>query len=211
MKKLKLILNFNKLLNKIRGNKISSKKNNYIIKGVNVIDNHLKISLRNPDLEKDYYLKIGNNSMISGNFIFETNTGQINIGSNTFIGGSLFICIDGIDIGDDVLISWNCTFIDNNSHSIFWDFRKNDVNDWMKGIQEKKIGFYKDWKHVNHKKIIVKDKAWIGFNCIILKGVTIGEGAIIGSGSVVTHDVPDWTIVGGNPAVVIKKISENEI
>jgi acetyltransferase-like isoleucine patch superfamily enzyme len=56
----------------------------------------------------------------------------------------------------------------------------------------------------------VKDKVWIGFNCIILKGVIIGEGAVIGSGSVVTHDVPAWTVVGGNPAIVIKKISENE-
>ena len=210
MKVFKLFLIFKKLFKSIRRSKITSINNNYIIKGENVIDNGLKISLRNPDLEKDYYLKIGNNSMISGSFIFETNTGQINIGSNTFIGGGSFICIDGIEIGDNVMISWNCTFIDNNAHSVSWEYRKNDVNDWMKGIQEDKIGYYKDWTYVKHKKIIVNDKAWIGFNCIILKGVTIGEGAVIGSGSVVTHDVPDWSIVGGNPAVLIKKISENE-
>jgi len=56
----------------------------------------------------------------------------------------------------------------------------------------------------------IKDKAWIGFNSIILKGVTIGEGSIVGAGSVVTKDIPDWSIVGGNPAKVIREISENE-
>ena len=45
-------------------------------------------------------------------------------------------------------------------------------------------------------------------NVIILKGVTIGEGAIIGAGSVVTHDIPAWTIAAGNPAKVIKKIEK---
>ena len=45
-------------------------------------------------------------------------------------------------------------------------------------------------------------------NCIILKGVTIGEGAIVGAGSVVTKDVPAWTVVAGNPARVVKKLSE---
>ena len=46
-------------------------------------------------------------------------------------------------------------------------------------------------------------------NCIILKGVTIGEGAIVGAGSVGTKDVPDWTVAGGNPAKVIKVLPEN--
>ncbi|MGN6285701.1 MAG: acyltransferase [Afipia sp.] len=52
--------------------------------------------------------------------------------------------------------------------------------------------------------------AWIGARSIILKGVTIGEGAIIGAGSVVAADVPPFTIAGGNPARVIRALSADE-
>ena len=52
---------------------------------------------------------------------------------------------------------------------------------------------------------IIKDNAWIGMSAIILKGVTVGEGAIVAAGSVVTKDVPPHTIVAGVPARVIKK------
>lgn len=59
--------------------------------------------------------------------------------------------------------------------------------------------------------IIVKDDVWIGLNSIILSGVTIGQGAIVAAGSVVTKDVPDYAIVGGNPAKVIKYRFEPEV
>ncbi len=187
---------------------IEKYKNNVII-GQNTRTEGLNIQLRNPQ-ENKKYLSIGENSSIQGDFIFEIAAGFIKIGNNTFIGGSTFICVDGIEIGDDVLFSWGCTVVDNNSHSTRWSERKDDVKNWKRGLDENKIGFYKDWQNVKNAKIIIKNKAWIGFNSIILKGVTIGEGAIIAAGSVVTKDVPDWTIAAGNPAKVIKNIPENE-
>lgn len=54
------------------------------------------------------------------------------------------------------------------------------------------------------KNVEIKDFVWLGQDVIILPGVTIGEGAIVGAGAVVTRDVPDYAIVGGNPAKVIK-------
>jgi galactoside O-acetyltransferase len=68
----------------------------------------------------------------------------------------------------------------------------------------------KDWSNVHHAPIVIRDKAWIGFGAIVLKGVTIGEGAVVGAGSVVTKDVPDWTVVGGNPAQVLYSISPEQ-
>ena len=72
---------------------------------------------------------------------------------------------------------------------------------------EKPILFNKNWSVVKDAPISIGNKAWIGFGVTILKGVNIGEGAVIAAGSVVTKDVPAYTIVGGNPAKFIKKIS----
>jgi acetyltransferase-like isoleucine patch superfamily enzyme len=55
------------------------------------------------------------------------------------------------------------------------------------------------------KSITISDNVWVATNAIILPGVTIGEGAVVAAGSVVTKDVEPWTVVGGNPARVIGK------
>ena len=168
----------------------------------------LNLSVRKPI--KKFYVQIGENSCVQGNFIIESEKGLIKIGDRTFIGGGMFICTKEIEIGNDVMFSWGCTVADNNSHSTNWNERRNDVMQWKRGLDENKIGEFKNWEKVKEAKVTIKDKAWIGFNSIILKGVTIGEGAIVGAGSVVTKDVPDWTIVGGNPAKIIRTIPENE-
>ena len=54
-------------------------------------------------------------------------------------------------------------------------------------------------------RITIQDNVWIGDNAVILSGVTIGEGAIVGANSVVTKDVPPFTVVGGVPARIIKQ------
>lgn len=174
-----------------------------VVRGEGTIVQNFRLSIRKGD---NYgRIKLGSDSIVSGNFVFENECGKINIGDRTFIGGGMFVCIDEINIGNDVMISWGCTIMDNNAHSLIFEERKNDVLDWKKGLEENKIGNYKDWSNVKHRKITIKDKAWIGFNCIILKGVTIGEGAVVGAGSVVLKDVPDYTVVAGNPAVIIRE------
>lgn len=159
----------------------------------------------NPDFKQ---IIIGQDSLISGNFILENKNGRIIIGDRTFIGGGNYISIDEISIGNDVMFSWGCTVMDNDAHSLKWDERKNDVLDWKRGVDDGKVGFYKNWEFVESAKIKVCDKVWIGFNVIILKGVTIGEGAVIAAGSVVTKDVEPYTLVAGNPAKFIKNLNE---
>lgn len=69
-------------------------------------------------------------------------------------------------------------------------------------------------KYVNNDKTIrvrIKNDVWIGDNVIILSGVTIGDGAVIGAGAVVTKDVPDYAIVAGNPASIIRMRFEPNI
>jgi acetyltransferase-like isoleucine patch superfamily enzyme len=60
----------------------------------------------------------------------------------------------------------------------------------------------------HHKKIHLKKGCLIGMETIILPGVTVGEGAIVGAGSLVTNDIPAWSIATGRPAKVVKQISE---
>lgn len=176
---------------------------NSIIKGSN-------INIRNRSLSKVYF-SVGEDSVVNGNFIFENENGLVKIGDRTFIGGGgKFISINNITIGNDVLISWGCTIMDNNAHSLKWSERKGDVKEWKRGIEENKIGYYKNWTNVKSAPVVIEDKSWVGFDVVILKGVRIGKGVIVASRSVVTKDVPDWTIVAGNPAKLVREIPENE-
>ena len=146
-------------------------------------------------------LSIGKESQINGLIEFEREDVSISIGDRVFMNGSL-IAAENISIGNDVLIAWGVTVMDHNSHAIAFSKRSNDAVDWQSGK--------KTWTHVKTGAVKISDKTWIGFNSIILKGVTIGEGAVIGAGSVVTKDIPAWTIAAGNPARIIREIPENE-
>ena len=146
-------------------------------------------------------LCIGEGSMFEGRILSEREGSVVVIGTNTFIGGSSLICAERIEVGDDVLISWGCTIVDHHSHGVDWRDRSNDVSDWY---QKKK-----NWDHVRIHPIKICNRAWIGFNAIILAGVTIGENAVVGCGSVVTKDVAPYSVVAGNPARVIR-VLENE-
>ncbi|MDO4329510.1 MAG: sugar O-acetyltransferase [Lachnospiraceae bacterium] len=59
--------------------------------------------------------------------------------------------------------------------------------------------------------VSIGDNVWVGGNTVILPGVHIGSNTVIGAGSVVTKDIPDWVIAGGNPCKVIRKITEEDI
>ena len=99
--------------------------------------------------------------------------------------------------------------MDNNAHSLKWSERKDDVKEWKRGIEENKIGYYKNWTNVKSAPVVIEDKSWIGFDVVILKGVRIGKGSIVTANSVVTKDVPDFTMVAGNPAKFTKKLKHD--
>ena len=191
-----------KLIKQLVANIMSAKieadnRERFIVSGCNSCIAECKVYASNTSIDSAKVI-VGNDSQVGGVVMLHQAHSKIIIGNNSSAGNGHIDCAQEISIGDDVLISWGCTFIDNNSHSLDRAERKHDLQLWQQGI--------KDWSVVKSAPIVVRDGAWIGCNVIVLKGVTIGEGAIVGAGSVVTEDVPDYTVVAGNPARIVKSI-----
>jgi galactoside O-acetyltransferase len=161
-----------------------------------------RVSYRGLRLRPGNRLSIGEGSILEGSITFQREEAQVAIGSNTSFSASLIDCAERVEIGDDTMISWGCVVTDHDSHSLRWSARSNDVRGTLRGK--------KDWSHVAVKPVVIGSKCWIGMHVLILKGVTIGEGAVVAAGSVVTRDVPSWTVVGGNPARLIRTIPDEE-
>lgn len=148
-------------------------------------------------------ISVGANCLLQGLMVTETNASEISIGNNVFIGSNTVIdCSMKVVIDDDALVSYQCLLLDSNNHSNDASERRNDLPTVMKGQPY-------DWTAVPSKPIHVCRGAWIGARSIILKGVTVGEGSIVGAGSVVTKDVPPYTVVAGNPARVVKLLPQS--
>jgi galactoside O-acetyltransferase len=156
--------------------------------------NWLKIRCRPGDK-----IAIGNRSIVDGKIITDRSPATVLIGDRTYIGRSLVVAAELIEIGSDVLISWDVTIVDHDSHNPQFELRKNDASDHWGGIE-------KNWRNVSIAPVRICNRAWIGFGATILKGNTIGEGAVVAAKSVVTKDVPPWTLVAGNPARPIRKL-----
>jgi len=143
-------------------------------------------------------VRIGKNSIVHCRFARDRQDAQIVIGDRCYIGKSFIVSASNVTIEDDVIISWGVTIVDHNSHAIDWEGRSKDVADWRRNN--------KDWSNVATSPVVLRRRCWIGFNVSILKGVTVGEEAVIGAGSVVSKDVPPFTVVAGNPARIVRSL-----
>lgn len=149
-------------------------------------------------------VKIGNDCLVAGMIATERETSIVKIGDNVNVGGGTVIdCVGSITIEDDVLVSYQVVIQDSDNHSVRYSIRKNDTRDWLNNQTH-------DWSTTPQKAVKISRGAWLGARSIILKGVTIGVGSVVAAGSVVTKDVPDWTIVAGNPARIVRQLREDE-
>lgn len=112
----------------------------------------------------------------------------IRVGDDCGLSGTTIVAADRIHIGDWVQIGSNVSIVDTDFHPLRPEDRARDFNAGETA------------------PIRIEDDAFIGMNSLILKGVTIGEGGVVGAGSVVSRDVPARTVVAGNPANVVKEL-----
>jgi len=166
----------------------------FLFKHRKVITSKGKISL-----EKRIEIRNFNNSKNDGlSIILEGNItirhdvtiqgkGELHIGRNTIISSFTIIgCNEKMSIGKDCLISQSVSIRDTDHN--FSDIEIPIID-----------------QGITTSPIIIKDNVWIGYGAVITKGITIGEGSIVGANSVVTKDIEPYSIVAGVPATLIRK------
>lgn len=120
---------------------------------------------------------------------------KLQIGNHVGVSNATIVCSKEICIGDYVDIGDNVKIYDTDFHSLNPFVRSSD----------------KDFIEAEKRKIMIGDYSFIGTNVIILKGTKIGKFSVIGAGSVVAGNVPDYEVWGGNPAKFIRKLTEKEM
>ena len=143
-------------------------------------------------------LKIGNNVTLQGPGLAPEINGYIEIGDHCFISSAIIAATEKIIIGNYVYIAGGVTIVDTDFHPIDPALRMRDT------IAVSTIGDKTRRPQFDSAPVIIEDDVWIGYNATILKGVTIGKGSVIHPGSVVTKNVPDGSVVSGNPAELKK-------
>lgn len=110
---------------------------------------------------------------------------EVSLGDNSGIGVNALIA-SYVSIGNDVMMGPECIILTSNH-----------------GMERSGIPMWQQ-KSTEPRSVVIGDDVWIGARVIILPGVHVGDGAVIGAGSVVTKDVAPYSIVGGNPAKLIR-------
>lgn len=129
--------------------------------------------------------RMGDYSTVEDYATLNNGVGDIVIGSNTRIGIGC-VLIGPVTVGNDVRLAQNVVCSGLNH-----------------GYQDVELPIWK--QPVSTAPILIGDESWIGSNTVIVAGVTIGKHCVVAAGSVVTRSVPSYSVVGGNPARIIKQ------
>lgn len=117
-----------------------------------------------------------------------TATAVIEVGEGVGMTGTTIVAAERVTLGNRVFMGANAVIVDTDFHPLDPETRQRDV-----------LGG-------EHRPVVIEDDVFVGMNSLILKGVTIGAGAVVGAGSVVSRNVPPRTIVAGNPAQIIRSL-----
>jgi acetyltransferase-like isoleucine patch superfamily enzyme len=144
------------------------------------------------------------NHVILGKVVFHVHErGALRVGDYSALSGVRIECAERVEIGRYCQVSYNVEIHDNNSHPVEPDARREQIV----GVHHDKARFGSIYLS-DTSPVRIGDNVWIGHDVIILKGVHIGDNAIVATGSVVTRDVPAHVIAAGNPARVVRVLAQ---
>lgn len=129
-------------------------------------------------------MKKGGNPAMIGNNVYIAKGNKLLLGSGCRINENVHL--EKVTIGNDVLIAPHVAIL-----SRMHEFSRLDIPMSLQGYQEEKL-------------VTIGDDVWLGRNVVVMPGVTIGNGAIVAAGAIVTKDIPEYAIAAGVPAKVIK-------
>jgi acetyltransferase-like isoleucine patch superfamily enzyme len=149
-------------------------------------------------------IAVGPNSVIRGELTTFAHGGKIEIGSWCYVGeGSRIWSAALVQIGDRALIAHDVNIFDNLTHPLRAAERHEQIRQMFTRGHPREIP-------LDERPVRICNDAWIGAGAMVLRGVTVGEGGVVAAGAVVTRDVPAFSIVAGNPAVLIREIPPDE-
>lgn len=146
-------------------------------------------------------LRLGRGSAVYKDTMFDLSSrAQVRVGECALLHGARIVCDAELKIGNYALISWQVVLMD--TYRLPFDRLKR-----RQMLERAACQGESPSADVPAQAISIEDNVWIGFDACILPGVTIGEGAIVGARSVVSQDVPPYTVVAGNPARVVRQLA----
>lgn len=149
-------------------------------------------------------IAIGKHSHIQGELLVFPHGGRIAIGDWCYIGeGSRIWSAASIVMGDRVLVAHSANIFDNLTHPLKASERHQQARQILTEGHPREVS-------LGEQPVTIHDDAWIGAGAFVLRGVTLGQGAIVAAGAVVTKDVPPFSIVAGNPATLVRELTPEE-
>ena len=144
-------------------------------------------------------LRVGRGTTIWRASLAADENAVIEIGDYCYIANASLVCSERIQIGSRVMIAGGVTIADSDFHPLAPAVRLADT------VALSPIGDRMRRPRIETRPVHIEDDVWIGYNATILKGVTVGAGALVGPGALVVRDVPPGAEVVGNPAVVVNQ------
>ena len=149
-------------------------------------------------------LTVGPFCWLLGTFHLLTPEAKLEVGHHSYFGpGSTVSVQTRVAVGSHVFIANYVDILDTDAHSLNWRKRQEET------IELFEHGRPWSYDSIRSAAITIEDDVWIGAKATVLKGVTIGRGAIVGANSVVNRDVEPFTLVAGTPAKEIRKLDRS--